>query len=171
QWATGQLRKFGGAAGNFGPGAAGVWKSLMSTGWYSPQQAAGVMGNMQTESGFDHLIVEGGSHSKHPENINAGWGLVQWTPGHKIAPYLKGDVSVGSQISALTAQLRGKGPAAEAAAGSALKATKTPETAAEAFLKKYERPKDDSQPWRATQARSIFQKFASGTHDTGGRER
>lgn len=167
QWAVGQLRKFGGAAGDFGGGAAGVWKSLMSTRWYSKKQAAGVMGNMMSESGFQPNIIQGGGTSMNPAAAGSGgYGLVQWTPGSKLIPYLHGrPPTVAAQIDALTAQLQGKGPSPESAAGQALKAAKSVAQAALIFETQYERHAGPPQPSRISQAQAIFERFA---HDQGG---
>lgn len=168
KWAMSKLGGAG-AAGNFGPGAAGVWKSLMSTGFYSPQQAAGVMGNMQAESGFVPNIVQGGGRSWNPASAgSSGYGLVQWTPGSKLLPYLHGQKpTIAAQVSALTSQLRGQGPSAEGAAGSALKTARTPEQAARIFGLEYERYAGGVQSGREDAARAIFERF-KGTHDKGG---
>lgn len=156
-------------AGSFGSGASGTWKSLMSTGYFSKQQAAGVMGNIQSESGFDPLIVQGGGRSMNPENISVGYGLVQWTPGSKLAPYLHGkDPSIATEVNALVAQLRGVGPSAEAAAGAALRKTKTPGTAARVFGLQYERYAGPPQDIRETQAEAWFKKFAGGKSRASG---
>lgn len=169
KWATSMLGTLSGSAGSFGAGAQGVWKSLMSTGFYTPAQAAGVMGNMKYESGFVPNIVQGGGRSWNPASAGpAGYGLVQWTPGSKLIPYLNGRrPTVAAQVDALTAQLRGQGPSAEGAAGAALKATSTPEDAARVFGLKYERYAGGVQVGREQAARAIFSMF-KGTHDVGG---
>ena len=157
------------SAKNYGPGADGIWRSLMSTGFYSPKQAAGVMGNMVTESGLVHNIVQGGGRKALPTGVSSGWGLVQWTPGTKVLPYLNGDGSVGSQVGALTAQLRGKGSAPEGAAGRKLRATNSVGGATYAFGKHYERPADlgSTIAKRRSDAMGLYQRFAGKARDLG----
>lgn len=148
----------------FGKGAEGIWRSLLSTGFYTAKQAAGVMGNMQIESGLNPWIVQGGGSRRLPTGVGSGWGLVQWTPGTKILPYLDGDGSIASQISALTQQLRGIGPLAEKSAGQKIRAAGTPEAAAYAFGKYFERPADLSSTIDARRgyARQFFNRFKGG---------
>lgn len=47
--------------------------------------AAGVAGNINQESsGGTPDLVQGGSRSKDPSNLSAGYGIIQWTPGRKL---------------------------------------------------------------------------------------
>ncbi|HEX8390341.1 MAG TPA: phage tail tip lysozyme [Candidatus Saccharimonadales bacterium] len=55
----------------------------------SPEQSAGIIGNISVESGGDPTIIQGGAHTKDPSGISAGWGIIQWTPGSKIIGLLK----------------------------------------------------------------------------------
>ncbi|MDN5688795.1 MAG: phage tail tip lysozyme, partial [Brachybacterium sp.] len=52
-----------------------VWNYLRGAG-YSEQQTAGVMGNIERESGFNPFIAQG---SASTPSTSSGWGLVQWT--------------------------------------------------------------------------------------------
>lgn len=54
-----------------------VWNFLIGKG-LSPPQAAGVMGNLQLESGYDPFNQENGRPWP-----TAGWGLAQWTGGRR----------------------------------------------------------------------------------------
>lgn len=51
-------------------------------------QAAGIVGNIAVESGFDPERIQGkniGEGSKNPRDAgSSGWGLIQWTPGSKV---------------------------------------------------------------------------------------
>src|SRR5690625_3681667 len=58
-----------------------VWNYLRGAG-YSEEQTAGVMGNIQRESGFNPFIAEG---STSTPSLGAGWGLVQWTADRHAA--------------------------------------------------------------------------------------
>ena len=147
---------------NYGANAQGVWTALRASG-FSKIQAAGIMGNMQSESGFDPFIVQGGGHSRDPASAgNMGYGLVQWTPGAKLIPYLHGHApSVSTEVQALREQLQGKGSSAEGAAGSALGAARSVGEAARAFELQYERHAGGAQPARTRQAQAIYDKYAA----------
>lgn len=126
-------------------GARGIWNALR-TGGLSEKQAAGVMGNMWSESNLIWNIVQGGKRSSST-NHAAGYGLVQWTPGTKLGDILKKagkKNNLENQIWALMQQLNGKGPHAESAAGKDLKKQTTVLGATSSFLKKYERAADTS---------------------------
>lgn len=148
-----------------GANVTDVWANLLAQG-FSETAAAGVMGNMQTETAgtFDPTIVQGGGHSLNPADAGGGgYGLVQWTPGAKLIPLLHGAVpSIPSEVAALTEQLR----TTEAAAGAALQQATTPEQAADVFGLQYERYAGPPQPVRASQARAIYDQYA-GRAPTG----
>lgn len=54
----------------------------------TPEQSAGIVGNMMQESGVNPERIQGGNAtntSKNPDDAGSlGWGLIQWTPGSKI---------------------------------------------------------------------------------------
>jgi hypothetical protein len=150
--------------------AQGVWKSLMSTGYFSEAQAAGVMGNMQEESGFDPWNIQNpGGRSKTTAGITSGYGLVQWTPGTKLGDYIGQNTkaTVANSIDTLVKQLQGRGPHPEGAAGSALKRATSPEGAARIFGLEYERYAGPPQEVRELSARAWYNKLAKNK-DTGG---
>ena len=60
-----------------------TWNYFIDKG-LSPAQVAGIMGNLETESTFNPLAIQGGGNSKNPNDGNPGWGLIQWSPGSKI---------------------------------------------------------------------------------------
>lgn len=150
-----------------GAGELAVWKNLRAVGM-SAIQAAGVMGNMQSESGFNPFIIQGGGTSTNPADAGGGgYGLVQWTPGAKLIPYLHGQApSVATEIAALAAQLSGQGPSPEGAAGGMLRAATTPQGAALAFGLGYERYAGGVQGARSGQADAIYAQYKS--YDRGG---
>lgn len=148
----------------------------------SSAQAAGILGNMQTESGFMPQRLQGTDASVITpadkwQNINGGgWGLVQWTPGSKIIdPTQKAGKDPNEiivQLDFLLGQLYGKSgdlgtTAPENSAGQDLKKQTTPEKAADSFGQYYERfqgtPGDSNFVQRAAQARAIFVKSSTGT--------
>jgi lysophospholipase L1-like esterase len=73
----------------------------------SPPQAAGVYGNIMHESHGDPQNIQDsyGGRSKNPDDAGAGgWGLIQWTPGHKIIDMAK-TAGVDGPIYELQSQL------------------------------------------------------------------
>ncbi len=63
-----------------------IWNYLIGKG-LQPFQAAGIMGNIQSESGFNPASQEPGTTSNTPTPGQLGHGIVQWTPGTQlIAP-------------------------------------------------------------------------------------
>lgn len=117
---------------------------------YTPEQVAGMMGNIQAESHFDPKIYQGGGDYSTPPGSN-GWGIVQWTPSSKIVNYataVKKDPSLlSTQAEFLWKQLEGTTPGkvnSEKAAGDALKKTTSATEAAVSFLVNYERAKDSA---------------------------
>jgi murein DD-endopeptidase MepM/ murein hydrolase activator NlpD len=148
------------AASSSGGGTAAVWRALRSIG-LSKVQTAGVMGNMQSESGFDPFIVQGGGHSMNPAAAGGGgYGLVQWTPGRKLIPYLKGKKpSINAEVTALAAQLAGRGSSPEGGAGARLRAAKTIGAATRAFELGYERHAGGPQGNRITQAQHWYNVY------------
>ena len=144
-----------------------VWNNLRAKG-FNPIQTAGIMGNMQSESGFDPLIIEGGGHSNDPAAAGSGgYGLVQWTPGAKLIPYLHGQPpAIAPEINALWEQLQGLPPSPEKGAGDALRAAVTLQQASDAFELKYERHAGGPQPARFAQAQAILAKYGGGAPGT-----
>jgi murein DD-endopeptidase MepM/ murein hydrolase activator NlpD len=147
---------------NYGASAQGVWAALIGAG-FSKIHAAGIMGNIQSESGFDPFIIQGGGHSMNPADAGSlGYGLVQWTPGSKLIPYLNGKApSVATEVNAIKAQLAGRGSSPEAAAGLSLYGSRTVRDAALAFELDYERHAGPPQPNRISQAEAIYDRFAA----------
>jgi hypothetical protein len=55
-----------------------VWNYFTERG-LTPIAAAGAMGNIKHESGFNPWIGESGSTSINPSDVGVGFGLIQWT--------------------------------------------------------------------------------------------
>ena len=145
----------------------------------SPQQAAGVVGNMKAESGVLPMRLQNTTAetetSSRKINLNGlGWGIVQWTPPSKMVnPSLnKGKTyeeidSLAYQLEFLWGQLTGTGIGAatsEKAAGDDLKTQTTIDGSARSFMLKFERPKDQSesaQKGRVQLANEVFGKYGS----------
>ncbi|EOK16158.1 phage tail tip lysozyme [Enterococcus faecalis] len=86
-----------------GKNAWAVWQFLKSKG-YSEQAAAGILGNMDQESGIMPDIDEGGG--------GPGYGLVQWTSpiagesGRAYVQRLLGQAGIGGDYRNITTQLK-----------------------------------------------------------------
>lgn len=141
-------------------GEASVWRALRSAG-FDDVHAAGVMGNMKAESGFDPQIVQGGGHATRPGDAGSrGYGLVQWTPGRKLSDYIgSATPTVANQVETLKAQLEGRGPHPERAAGDAFWATSDVAAAARVFHLRYERSASTDSSQRVRNALSIHQRL------------
>jgi hypothetical protein len=164
----------GGPAGGPGGGGAGegaVWEALRAAG-FSAVVAAGIMGNIQSETGnsWSPFIIQGGARSRDPRDAGGGgYGLVQWTPGSKLIPYLNGQAaSIASEVAALAAQLRGEGPSPESAAGRALRGASSPSDAAVLFGTMYERYGGAIQGQRSIQAEQIYAYYGGAGRPGGG---
>ena len=159
----------------------------------TPAQASGVLGNIQSESGFMPERLQGTSidtitPADQWQDINGGgWGIVQWTPGSKMINPTKSagrdPNDLGVQALFLWGQLYGKSGdlganLPEPAAGTSLRQQSTPESAANSFGKMFERfagsssggsdftnPSygDSNYQQRAAQARAIYVKVTGGS--------
>lgn len=147
---------------------------------YSPQQSAGVVGNMKAESGVlpmrkQSTGAEVKTSSKDVRTSGSGWGLVQWTPPSKmINPSIEAGKTyaeidtIDYQLQFLYEQLTGTGIGAaisEKSAGDDLKQQTTIDGSARSFMLKYERPADQSeskQQGRVQLANEIFGLYGNG---------
>lgn len=174
-----------------------VWFALRGAG-YSEEATAGVMGNIEAESGFDPSKVEAG-YGNNIERL--GIGLVQWTNNgrgseggntnlRKYAESIgKSWTDADVQIEFLLANLAGGGCNGYAGRelynntkgyygknyyiNDWLNAT-NPEDAAETFMAIYERPSakafESSKPIRRAAARKYYEQFKGQTAPTIGGE-
>ncbi|MDN5688349.1 MAG: phage tail tip lysozyme [Brachybacterium sp.] len=165
-----------------------VWNYLRGAG-YSEQQTAGVMGNIERESGFNPFIAQG---SASTPSTSSGWGLVQWTAGrhakvrdavvselgkqfYVAAPTLAQlpasmtqediDEMVLFQMGYIINELEG----VEKAAGDHLAATSTIEEATRSFESKYERAGISAIDERIANAKAFYQRYSgSPVPEAGG---
>lgn len=162
-----------------------VFNFFVSNG-YSKEQAAGVIGNMQTESYVEPTMKQGDSpgqvtHTAAVANSSGGWGLVQWTPASNFIEKARSsgadDATIESlefQLGFLKTQLEGKGPMPKGDAGSALKAAKTVAEATYAFGHKFEifagHETEGTDNWRKriADAQSAFDQYAGSATGQGG---
>jgi hypothetical protein len=142
-----------------------IWNYLTGKG-LKPFQAAGIMGNMQAESGFNPHSQEPGTTSDAPNE--RGHGIVQWTPGTELLPLANNDLptlnSLAWQLNILWNQLTVKGskPIDHTDAGDAVKASKDIAGATEAFENLFEIHQGPAQPQRITNAQGVLAKYGSG---------
>ena len=145
-----------------------VWRALRASGFDSAHAAA-AMGNMKDESGFDPQIIQGGSHSTRPADAGGGgYGLVQWTPGRKLSDYIgSATPTVQNEVTALKAQLDGKGAYPEKAAGDAFWAATDTASAAKVFHLRYERSASKDSAHRVSNALDIERRMVGVATDGG----
>lgn len=132
---------------------------------YAPHQAAGIVGNLQGESGqgLNPSAVNRGDGSDGSDSIGIGqWNGTRAQALKNYAASKGAPVSdIGTQLEFLHSEL--KGP--ESAAYGRLMAAKTPEEAGQAMLA-YERPKDWNQPGahpeRANYAAKAYAAYGGG---------
>lgn len=149
-------------------------------------QAAGIMGNMHHESGYEPQRAQGifdrlVPASNWSEAKGGGWGLVQWTPGSKMVDPVtaagKDANDIHVQLEYLWGQLNNEWPAGwgggppssgfnEKAAGDHLKSTTTVADATLSFETKYERHSGSPQPSRITESERILEMVRTGEIDS-----
>lgn len=141
--------------------AAYIWAYLSKRGW-SMNAVAGMLGNMQTESTINPGIWQ----SLKEGNYSGGYGLVQWTPATKFTEWCAANgYSIGDIDAALirldyelTNGLQYIPTDAYPLTFSQFKtSTDSPYNLGMAFLLNYERPADQNQPKRGTQAEYWFE--------------
>lgn len=144
---------------------------LLSRGW-TKNAVAGMLGNMETESTINPGIWQ----SLDAGNMSMGFGLVQWTPASKYTNwadangYQWGDID--GQLTRLQYEINNSiqwiSTTDYPLSFQEFKTSnETPEYLAQAFLRNYERPADQNQPNRSTQARYWYDTliFNGGTSD------
>lgn len=180
---------------------AQVWFALIDAG-YSPEAAAGVLGNLQQESGirtnnlqnsYESALgmndeeyteaVDSGTY-KNFSTDSAGYGIAQWTSSgrkeglYKFAKTVK-DASISDssvQILFLLGEISQSGGAdgcatfqmsrsREGFTYSSWLNAKTPEDAAVAFCKVFERAGDEALTSRKNYAREFYERYKNKTKD------
>jgi len=144
-----------------------IYDSLLAEGW-SKNAICAILGNMKTES----TINPGLWQNMDEDNMNVGFGLVQWTPAsryfnwaeeERLEPY-----SIDAQLARIQLEVQGGGEPGtwqsfRHDAGMSFQeftqSDKSPEELAEIFLYCYERPIDKPQPKRAEQAKEWYDYF------------
>ncbi|EOH8750220.1 phage tail tip lysozyme [Enterococcus faecalis] len=137
-----------------------IWDYLTSNGW-TQQSVAGLLGNMQSESG----IIADRWESDIVGNMNGGYGLVQWTPASKYINWAQSNGLVYQNVISQCNRLEWEVTNNEQFYNPDMsffqftQSTLTPEELADIFIKCYERPRNPNQPIRQVQARYWYNQF------------
>ncbi len=150
-----------------------VWNYFITKG-LSPEQVAGIMGNISQESGFDpQNIQDPGGRTKNPASISAGWGIIQWTPGSKIIGIAK-EANIKNPIYELATQLdivwwhaTNTSPRGFKNVLPEFKKAKTPEDAARAWEYLIEGAGKPMMTNRIAAAKAALKKYGSGVSLSG----
>lgn len=141
------------------------------------EQAAGVLGNFQQESGFDPAIIQGGAiaGANYTPVNSVGFGIAQWTFTARQGPLVNLASSTGRSVTDLSLQLdflwqELNGTHARALAS--LKTANTPENAAYVFHRDFEGSADSEATVvlvRGGNARTLYEQYKnlSPTADAG----
>jgi hypothetical protein len=147
---------------------------------FTPAQSAGVVGNLNLESGVEPEKLEGGQiiayESLTPaqkSNSSLGWGIAQFTPpssfGDSIKDSTKDPNSLEVQLDFIWNYLQGNDIKQSGKTyAQAIQATSTTDDAATVFMNDYERPLIDSThdgglPARKAYAKQILEQYGGGT--------
>lgn len=148
-----------------------IYNYLLSRRW-TPSAICGMLGNMETESTINPGIWQ----NLDAGNTSLGYGLVQWTPSTKYTDWCS---SRGLNPSAMDSALQriewelenGEQYYPTDAYPLTFKefkvSTKSASYLAQAFLRNYERPAEQNQPARSTQAEKWY-SLLIGTGEGGG---
>ncbi|MGP5672874.1 phage tail tip lysozyme [Brachybacterium alimentarium] len=167
-----------------------AWNYLRGAG-YSEEQTAGVMGNIERESGFNPFIAQGQASTP---SVSSGWGLVQWTgsrhaeirdavidelgpeyyfaaPTMQQLPAAMSEQDVDAMVLFQLRYIIGELEGVEKAAGDHLASTTTVEEATRSFEAKYERSGVMAIDERIANAQSLYDRFSgTATPAPGGTE-
>ena len=143
-----------------------VFNYLLPRGW-SINAIAGLLGNFQTESGINPGIWQ----SLNEGNTSGGYGLVQWTPATKYLNWCSDNglepSHMDSALSRIEYELANGIQYAKTSAypitfGQFKVSNESPYYLGQAFMKNYERPKNQSTTKRGEQALAWY-KFLTGS--------
>ena len=137
--------------------AENIYTFLTNSG-FSPDAAAGILGNIQAESGGNPEAME--------SNQSGGGGLIQWTPISSYPGLVTGNASADltAQENAILSYVKSNGSIA-----AINQASPSPSAAALYFQDKYERPASDTASLgeRQTTANAVASAATSGTWPAG----
>lgn len=137
-----------------------IWDYFITKSW-SQESIAGMLGNMQSESG----IIADRWQGDRVGNMSGGYGLVQWTPATKYINWAQSNglryQDVISQCKRIEWEVANNQqwmhPTMTFKQFTQLKSS--PEQCALLFITHYERPANPNQPARQTQARHWYNQF------------
>ena len=131
---------------------------------------AGILGNMQSESGIVPDIWESGQIG----DLSVGYGLVQWTPASKFINWAQARgldyTLLESQMQRIRWEIENNQQWIRPNQTFLQWATSVNDayTAGIDFLTYYERPYNPNQPWRGTQAQEWYTKGVNNSWGDGG---
>lgn len=146
-----------------------IWNYLGSKGW-TLQAVCGMLGNMQSESSINPAIWQ----NLDEGNLSLGYGLVQWTPSTKYFNWCDENGLLYGQMDSnllrIIYEVENNIQWGNSSTGQAppfnfyefTQSTLAPYTLAMYFLVHYERPRDQNQPNRGTQA-EFWWSYLDGT--------
>lgn len=147
-----------------------IYEYLTSRGW-SPTAVCGMLGNMETESTINPGIWQ----NLDAGNTSLGYGLVQWTPSTKYTSWCSERGLEPSAMDSALARIAWELENGEQyyptdsypLTFSQFKtSTESASYLAQAFLLNYERPADQTQPARSSQAEKWYKQLA-GSEGSG----
>jgi lysophospholipase L1-like esterase len=137
---------------------------------FTPQQSAGIVGNLDAESGVNPRIIQGGGESDNiTVNNRTGYGIAQWTSSGRqqgLVDFarsrgllIEGDLAL--QLDYLMKELT----EGYTDVFTAIKAAPDLKTASDIFMTKFERPKDQSpsaRDGRAARGQKVLELYGNG---------
>lgn len=145
---------------------------LVGRGW-TKNAVAGMLGNMETESTINPGIWQ----NLDEGNLSMGYGLVQWTPATKYLDWADSRNlprgSLDSQLKRIEYEVANKIQWIPTTQYNMTfeqfkRSKNSPSYLAQAFLKCYERPANQNQPNRSTQAEAWFNELNGSGGVVGG---
>ena len=147
-----------------------IYGYLTSRGW-SPNAVCGMLGNMETESSINPGIWQ----NLDAGNTSLGYGLVQWTPSTKYTSWCSARGLEPSAMDSALARIEWELENGEQyyptdayplSFAEFKVSTESASYLAQAFLRNYERPADQTQPARSTQATKWYE-LLKGSEGSG----
>lgn len=151
-----------------------IYGYLTGRGW-SPTAVCGMLGNMETESTINPGIWQ----NLDEGNTSLGFGLVQWTPATKYLDWCEPRGLDPAHLTAALARIEWEMEAGEQFYPTDSYPMTFPEFKtstesaghlAQVFLINYERPADQNQPARSTQAEAWYE-LLKGSEGTPGKQK
>lgn len=151
-----------------------VYQYLTARGW-SPTAVCGMLGNMETESTINAGIWQ----NLDEGNTSLGYGLVQWTPATKYIDWCSARGLEPSAMESALARIEWELENGEQfyptddyplTFREFKTSTQSASYLAWTFLRNYERPAEQNQPARASQAEKWYNLLKGSEGESGGSE-